>query len=92
MKKFSDSDAGAAAPGGGRPGERGRGRSGLRPVKKEEPMEKTELSGPWRIWVSLERKIGSFHQEAGFQKLEFRTRELFLRCVDRYAGERYRYQ
>lgn len=55
-------------------------------------MEKRELNGPWRIWVSPERKIVSFHQEAGFQKLEFRTRELFLRCVDRYAGEQYRYQ
>lgn len=55
-------------------------------------MEKTDPGGPWRIWVSPERKIVSFHHEDGFQKLEFCSRELFLRCVDRYAGERYRYQ
>lgn len=55
-------------------------------------MEKTNPSDPWQIWVSPEQKIVSFHQEAGFQKQEFRSRELFLRCVDRYTGEQYRYQ
>ncbi len=55
-------------------------------------MEKTDPSGPWRMWVCPERKIVSFHHEAGFQKLEFRSQELFLRCVDRCAGEQYRYQ
>ena len=55
-------------------------------------MEKTDPSGPWRIWVSPERKIVSFHHEAGFQELEFRSRELFLSCVDQYTGMQYRYQ
>ena len=42
--------------------------------------------------VCPEQKIVSFHAEAGFHLLEFRSRELFLRCVDRYTGEQYRYQ
>ena len=67
--------------------------SGLRPVNRgEAPMEKTNPGSPWQIWVSPEQKIVSFHQEAGFQKQEFRSWELFLRCVDRYTGEQYRYQ
>ncbi len=55
-------------------------------------MEQTELPPPWRMWVCPERKIVSFHPEQGFRLLEFRSRELFLRCVDRYTGEKYRYQ
>ena len=55
-------------------------------------MEQAAATGPWRMWVCPERKIVSFHPEAGFWLLEFRSRELFLRCVDRYTGEKYRYQ
>ena len=32
-------------------------------------MEKTDPSGPWRIWVSPERKIVSFHHHQQFRKL-----------------------
>lgn len=55
-------------------------------------MEQTDPRALWRMWVSSERKIVSFHAEAGFRLLEFRSRELFLRCVDRYTMEQYRYQ
>ena len=33
-----------------------------------------------------------FDSEGGSQLLEFRSRELFLRCVDQYSGRQYRYQ
>ena len=52
----------------------------------------TEREIPWRIWVCPERRIVSFHAEAGFRMLEFRSRELFLRCIDRYTAAQYRYQ
>ena len=44
------------------------------------------------MWVSSKRKIVSFHAEAGFRLLEFRSRELFLACVDQYAARQYRFQ
>ena len=46
----------------------------------------------WRLWVDTERKIVSFHEEDGCQLLEFRSRDLFLRCVDEYTRLQYRYQ
>ena len=46
----------------------------------------------WRLWVDTERKIVSFHEEEGCQLLEFRSRELFLSCVDQYTLQQYRYQ
>lgn len=49
-------------------------------------------SPPWRIWVDVRRKIVSFHPEAGFEKLEFWDQTLFLRCVDEYTRQQYRYQ
>ena len=52
--------------------------------KREEPV--------WRLWVDNQRRIVSFRQEAGWQLLEFRSRELFLRCVDQYTEQQYRYQ
>ena len=55
-------------------------------------MERAMTNSLWQVWVCPERKIVSFHAAAGFQMLEFRSRELFLQCVDRYAGEPYRYQ
>lgn len=55
-------------------------------------MEQVNPSALWQMWVSSEQKIVSFHAEAGFRLLEFRNRELFLRCVDRYTMEQYRYQ
>jgi len=51
---------------------------------KTEPM--------WRIWVDTKRRIVSFHEEEGCQLLEFRSREMFLSCVDQYSGKQYRYQ
>lgn len=55
-------------------------------------MEQAVQESPWRLWVSPERKIVSFHAEAGFRLLEFRTQELFLRCIDGYTLHQYRYQ
>ena len=46
----------------------------------------------WRMWVDTQRRIVSFHEEEGCQLLEFRSRELFLSCVDQYTGMQYRYQ
>jgi hypothetical protein len=46
----------------------------------------------WRMWVDTQRRIVSFHEEEGCQLLEFRSREMFLRCVDQYSGRQYRYQ
>ena len=38
------------------------------------------------------RRIVSFHEEEGCQLMEFRSRELFLSCVEQYTGKQYRYQ
>ena len=46
----------------------------------------------WRIWVDTQRKIVSFREEKDAQMLEFRSRELFLSCVDEYTRLQYRYQ
>ena len=46
----------------------------------------------WEIWVDTERRIVSFHPEAGGQYLAFQSRELFLRCIDQYTAQQYRYQ
>ena len=37
-------------------------------------------------------RIVSFHEEEGCELLEFRSHELFLNCVDQYAGRQFRYQ
>ncbi len=56
-------------------------------------MEKTAReSSLWRIWVNTKNKVVSFHEEEGCQLLEFRNHDLFLHCVDEYAGKSYRYQ
>ena len=55
-------------------------------------MEEVDAGQVWRIWVDNQRKIVSFREEAGCQMLEFRSREMFLRCVDEYTCKQYRYQ
>lgn len=56
-------------------------------------MEKTIVNeNLCRVWVDTRRRIVSFHEEEGCQLLEFRSRELFLSCVDQYTGMQYRYQ
>lgn len=45
-----------------------------------------------RVWVDARRRIVSFHEEAGFQPLEFRSQELFRKCIDQYTSQQYRYQ
>ena len=55
-------------------------------------MEPKNSAAPFRIWVSTERRIVSFHPEEGFDLLEFRDQELFLRCIDEYTRQLYRYQ
>ena len=54
--------------------------------------QKTGAATLWRMWVDTKRRIVSFHEEEGCQLLEFRSREMFLRCVDQYSGRQYRYQ
>ena len=57
------------------------------------PVEQKKLAeSPWRVWVDTRRRIVSFHEEEGCQLLEFRSREMFLSCVDQYTGMQYRYQ
>ncbi len=46
----------------------------------------------WRVWVNAEQKIVSFHEAEGFRLLEFRSREMFLNCVDEFTTRCYRYQ
>lgn len=48
-------------------------------------------SGPWRVWIDIRRRIVSFHPEEGYCLLEFRSRELFLACLDEYTKKQYRY-
>ena len=36
--------------------------------------------------------VVSFHEEAGSQLMEFRDRDMFLRCIDGYTAQLYRYQ
>ena len=56
-------------------------------------MEKQRSSETmWRVWVDTERRIVSFPEEEGCKLLEFRSREMFLNCVDQYTGMQYRYQ
>ena len=56
----------------------------------EKQMTKNEPL--WRVWVDTRRRIVSFHEEEGCQMMEFRSREMFLSCVDQYTGMQYRYQ
>lgn len=46
----------------------------------------------WRIWIDTRRRVVSFHEEKGWELLEFRSRVLFLRCIDQYSAAQYRYQ
>lgn len=46
----------------------------------------------WRVWVDTDQRIVSFHEEEGYELLEFRSREMFFNCVDQYTGKQYRYQ
>ena len=56
-------------------------------------MEKaTHPESLFRVWIDTNRRIVSFHEEEGCQLLEFRSREMFLNCVDQYTGKQYRYQ
>lgn len=55
-------------------------------------MAEREKETVWRIWVSTEDRVVSFHQEAGFQALEFRSQEYFQAAIDQYTRQRYRYQ
>ena len=56
-------------------------------------MEQTRnAENLWRVWVDNHLRIVSFHEEEGCQLMEFRSRELFLSCVEQYTGRQYRYQ
>ena len=51
-------------------------------------MENTVHTEPlFRVWVDTNRRIVSFHEEEGCQLLEFRSREMFMNCVDQYTGQ-----
>ena len=57
-------------------------------------MEQTKQQGNrlWRIWVDPKNRIISFHEAEGYQLMEFRSRDMFLTCVDEFSGKQYRYQ
>ncbi len=56
-------------------------------------MEQTKTENLWRVWVDTRRRIVSFHEEEEDCKLlEFRSREMFFRCIEQYTGLQYRYQ
>ena len=55
-------------------------------------MEGKEGPELYRLWVDAARRVVSFHPEAGAELLEFRDKELFLRCIDGYTARRFRYQ
>lgn len=56
-------------------------------------METTMTREPiWKLWVDTQRRVVSFHEGAGSQLMEFRDREMFLRCIDGYTAQLYRYQ
>ena len=55
----------------------------------EKKPQQEEL---FRVWIDAEQRIVSFHEVEGSQLLEFRDRELFLKCVDQYVARQYRYQ
>lgn len=52
----------------------------------------TSAIAPWRIWVNTHQRIVSFHEEEGFELLEFHSQELFQRCIDSYVCQFYRCQ
>ena len=56
-------------------------------------MEKTvHTEALFRLWVDTDRRIVSFHEEEGCRMLEFRSREMFMNCVEQYTCQQYRYQ
>lgn len=55
-------------------------------------MERRKDTAVWRMWVNTARRVVSFHEEPDTLLLEFRSRELFLACVDQYAARQYRFQ
>ena len=50
-------------------------------------METTRNVMLWRVWVDTVNRIVSFHEAEGFRPIEFRSREMFLSCVDEYTGQ-----
>ena len=46
----------------------------------------------WKLWVDTQRRVVSFHEEAGSQLMELRDRDMFLRCIDGYTAQLYSYQ
>ena len=55
-------------------------------------MEQTKTENLWRVWVDTRRRIVSFHEEEDCKLLEFRSREMFFRCIEQYSGLQDRYQ
>ena len=55
-------------------------------------MDPHKTNQPFRLWVDPAQRIVSFHPVEGYDLLEFHSQELFLRCIDEYTRQRYRYQ
>ena len=55
-------------------------------------MKAGKMPQVYQIWVDTKKRIVSFHEVEGGKLMEFSSRELFLRCVDKYTEMQYRYQ
>ena len=55
-------------------------------------MKEEKAAEVYRLWVDTVRRIVSFHPETGAELMEFRDRDMFLRCIDGYTAQLYRYQ
>ena len=51
-----------------------------------------ETERHWQVWIDSRRRIVSFHPVEGSWRMEFRSREQFLRCVSEYLDRTYRCQ
>ena len=45
-----------------------------------------------RVWIDHQRKIVSFHEEPGFQRMEFHQREHLQVMLMEWQEKRYRFQ
>ena len=51
-----------------------------------------ELCESWRVWIDEENHIVSFHTMENGLPLEITSRKQYLKFIDEYAQNRYRFQ
>ena len=56
-------------------------------------MENTMTREPiWKLWVDTQRRVVSFHEECRVPAYGVPGPDMFLRCIDGYTAQLYRYQ